>query len=124
MSTVPPNERLDKWDRKFDTARIKDILDGEKPTMKTRAGVAFHELASMEDSTKNVLNDMGVTRSNVSRYLCFAREVWKADEKYEGELLKLATAEKIGKWAGQGLSTAVLEAIRDRVFTIPAPTGP
>ena len=124
MNTTPAADRLAKWDRKFNTERVKAILDEEKPTMKIHAGQRVEQLTAMEDSTKGVLNAQGVARSDVSRYLCFAREVWKADEIYEGETLRVAVAEKVAKWNAQGLSLAVLEAIRDGVFTIPAPVGP
>jgi len=122
VSVKNPQERLDKWDRKFNTERVKAILDDEKPTMKTHAGYRFAELASMEDATKAVLNASDVKRSDVSRYLCFSREVWKADRTYEGPTLRNAVADILGKWTGQGLVASVLEAIRDQVFTIGAPT--
>jgi hypothetical protein len=122
MAVISPQERLDKWDRKFDTARIKTVLDGEKPTMKTHAGIRFAELTAMEDATKAVLNAADVERSDTGRYLCFAREVWRADRTYEGPTLRSATAEVLGKWVAQGLQQSVLETIRDQVFTIGPPT--
>ena len=122
--TVPPGDRLDKWDRKFDTARVKDILDGEKPTMKTRAGVAFTELAAVENATKAVLNSAGISVAQTANYLNFARQVWKTDGTYEGETLRVAVEDHITKWVSRGLTRSVLERIRDEVFTIGPPSSP
>ncbi|MBM3315770.1 hypothetical protein FJY71_08050 [candidate division WOR-3 bacterium] len=121
MATRPPTERLEKWDRKFNTTRIKEVLDGEKPTMKTRAGNRFVELAAIEDSTKVVLNQQGISVAQTANYLCFARQVWKADKTYEGETLAKEVAGVLMRWKDRGLSQAVLEAIRDTVFTIGPP---
>ena len=125
MSVKNPQERLDKWDRKFNTERVKAILDDEKPTMKIHAGARFAEITAMEDATKTVLNGSDVKRSDVSKYLCFAREVWRADRTFEGPTLRTAVAGVLSKWVGQGCVQAILELIRDQVFTIDAPTpGP
>ena len=58
MSVKNPQERLDKWDRKFNTERVKAILDDEKPTMKIHAGARFAEITAMEGrlGTRNKLS--------------------------------------------------------------------
>lgn len=122
--TTPAGERLAKWDRKFNTARIKEMLDEARPQMKSKIGQRFIDLAAVEDSTKNVLNNVGVSVATVGTYLCFAREVWSADNKYEAETLKLAVQTLIDKWVERGMSQTVLDAIREQVFTIGTPVTP
>lgn len=124
MTTTPPGDRLEKWDRKFNVERVKEILEEAKPTMKNRARQMFLQQARIENATKNVMGDFGAVIKDTVSYLNFARQLWKADRTYSSKMLRMAAQELIEKWERRGLDPVVLVAIRDRVFTIPAPTGP
>jgi len=124
MAVTPPGARTEKWDRRFNTTRIKEILDEERPTMLVNAGTKFAEITAMEDATKTIVNTAGISAKDTANYLNFAREVWKADGTYEGETLAIEVEVFLNKWVARGLTQSVLESIRTNVFTIPAPAGP
>jgi hypothetical protein len=124
VHTIPAKDRLDKWDKKFNTARIKEILDDERPRMKEKAEVVFTELAAVEDATKAILNSIGISQRDTANYLAYARQVWKLDRTYEGETLRLAVQTLIDRWVARGLAKSTLEAIREDVFTIGSPVAP
>ena len=120
-----PSRRIAKWNAKYDTTRIKAVLDEMRPDMYARVQAVFPLLTAMESQVKQVLDLQGIQTINYPWYLCFGREVWKLQrQEISGETLAVAVATLIGKWANRGLSQTLLEIIRTGVFNIGAPAGP
>ena len=120
-----PSKRIAKWNVKYNTERIKAVLDEMRPDMYARVQAVFPLLTAMESQVKQVLDLQGIQTINYPWYLCFGREVWKLQrQEVSGEALAVTVATLVSKWADRGLSLAVLEIIRTGVFNVNAPTGP
>jgi hypothetical protein len=120
-----PYRRINKWDAKFNTERIKGALDAMRPAMLSNVQAVFPQLALMEAQVKQTLDAAGVSLIQYPFYLCFGRELWSMGRKeISGESAAQAAAVLIAKWKARGLTQAVLEAIRTQVFNIGAPVGP
>jgi hypothetical protein len=120
-----PTKRIEKWDAKFDTTRIKATLDAMRPKMLEHASSSFTSLALMETQVKQTCDAAGVSTIQYPFYLCFGREMWsKLQKEMSGESLAQAAAVLIAKWVGRGLTQSVLQAIRSEVFNVPAPVAP
>jgi len=115
-------ERVEKWNRRYTADHVKTIIDNEKPTFLQNNTASTNDLVAHEQATKTVLNDQGVSVALVADYLSFSRQVWKLKGIYSGETLRKAVATRIGTWVDRNLAQPVLEAIRDTVYTIGAPT--
>ncbi len=109
-------ERHAKWERRYDPEHIAKTMTAEKPIMSMHAREKFEQLYELELGVKQVLNSLGVSVASVANYLCFGRQVWKADQTYDGELFELAAATYVNKWASRGLDIPVLDAIMKQVF--------
>ena len=123
MSDV--TKRIDNWDTKFDTERIKAILDAKRPSMLQHVQSVFVSLDQMETQVKQCVDGLGAATILYPFYLDFGREVWSLQQKgISGESLAQECATLIAKWVSRGLSMSVLEAIRTDVFNVSAPVGP
>jgi hypothetical protein len=120
-----PTRRIEKWDAKFDTARIKATLDVMRPKMLEHATSAFTNIALMETQVKQVCDGSGVSVIQYPFYLCFGRQMYSLLRKeMSGESMAQETAVLIAKWVARGLTQSVLQAIRSQVFNVPAPIAP
>ena len=120
-----PTKRIEKWDAKFDTTRIKATLDAMRPKMLEHATASFTSLALMETQVKQTCDAAGVSTIQYPFYLCFGRELWsKSQKEMSGESLSKEAAVLVTKWTARGLTQAVLQAIRSQVFNVPAPVAP
>ena len=121
-----PTRRLDNWDAKYDTERIKAILDTKRPKMLERMSAVIPPMVAMEAQVKQTLDALGAQTIQVPFYLCFAREVWRMQTQQEmsGEGLAIAAEVLLNKWVARGLTQSILEAIRFGVFSVAAPAGP
>ena len=120
-----PGKRIANWDTKFDTTRIKAIIDAKRPVMLEHVSAVYVSLASMESQVKQTCDASGVATIQYPFYLCFGREMWsKLQKEMSGESLAKEAAVLIAKWVARGLTQAVLQAIRSEVFNVPAPIAP
>ncbi len=117
----PASYRLSKWDRKYDPERVKAIIEQAKPEMLAHAKQKFNELYQLETSAKALLNHYPVSVCHVPSFLCFAREMWKAKQKYEAVLLARETVVKIDKWDSRGLDRTILEKLAFGLFGVILP---
>lgn len=123
--SMDPSKRIAKWNTKFNTERIKGILDDMRPTMYANVQAVFPLLVSMETQVKQVLDGQGVSIIDYPFYLDFGREIWRLQRKeVSGESLAIEVATLASKWVARGLSQSVLETIRTGVFNVGAPVGP
>jgi hypothetical protein len=120
-----PGKRIESWDAKFDTARIKATLDAKRPKMLEHVDAVFTSIALMETQVKQTIDASGVPTIQYPFYLCFGREMWsKCRKEMSGESLAQEAAVLIAKWVARGLTQSVLVAIRSQVFNVPAPMSP
>ena len=118
-----PDQRIAKWDQKFNTERIKGTLDDSRARMLTNVTAVFPLITAMELEVKQVLDGEGVSMAVYSQYLCFGREVWSLQRKnVSGETLAIEAANLVTKWTNRGLDQTVLEKIRTDVFNVGSPT--
>jgi hypothetical protein len=120
-----PGKRIDSWDTKFDTTRIKAIVDAKRPKMLEHVSAVYTSIALMETQVKQVLDGAGVPFIMYPFYLNFGREMWsKSRKEMSGESLAQEAALLIAKWVARGLQAPVLQAVRSDVFNVPAPIAP
>ena len=123
MSDV--TKRIDNWDTKYNTERIKAVLDEKRPSMLAHVQSVFVSIDQMETQVKQVCDLQGVATIHYPYYLGFGREVWSLQQKgISGESLAVECAVLAAKWVARGLNLAALEAIRTGVFNVSAPAGP
>ena len=119
-----PAQRIAKWNAKFNTERIKGMLDDSRERMYTNVQSIFPQITSMEEQVKQVLDLQGISTSFYGLYLDFGREMWSLERRgVSCDSLAKEAATLIGKWVSRGLTQAILETIRSQVFNVPAP-GP
>jgi hypothetical protein len=120
-----PTRRIAKWNAKFNTERIKGILDDMRPAMLASVTAVFPLLTAMELQVKQTCDASGVPTIQYPFYLNFGREIWALTRKeVSGESLAIEAAVLIAKWVARGLTQPVLQAIRSEVFNVPAPIAP
>ena len=122
---MDPTRRIAKWNAKYDTTRVKAILDEMRPTMLANVTAVFPMITAMELQVKQVCDGAGVPTIQYPFYLCFGREMWALARKdISGESLAKEAAVLIAKWVARGLTSAVLQSIRTDVFSVAAPIAP
>ena len=120
-----PTRRIAKWNAKFDTTRIKGILDDMRPAMLANVTAVFPLITAMELQVKQTCDASGVPTIQYPFYLNFGREIWALTRKeVSGESLAQEAAVLIAKWVARGLTQPVLQAIRSEVFNVGAPIAP
>jgi len=119
-------KRVESWDVKFDTERVKQVLDRKRQRMLERYAEAMAGVWDVEVRAKQVLNDAGVSTALFVPYLDFARELYRASRvrRISGNSFALAAQVLLDKWSARGLNPDVLANIRTQVFDIGAPPGP
>jgi len=116
-------KRVEKWNDKFKTDRVKAALDDMRDKMYARVTSVFPDIVAMEGQVKQVLDGLGVSMIQIPFYLSFGRELWSLQRNdVSGETLAIEADVLISKWTARGLTKAVLEAIRTQVFNVVAPT--
>jgi hypothetical protein len=120
-----PTRRIAKWNAKFDTTRIKGILDDMRPAMLANVTAVFPLITAMELQVKQTCDASGVPTIQYPFYLNFGREIWALTRKeVSGESLAQEAAVLVAKWTARGLTAPVLQAIRSEVFNVGAPIAP
>jgi hypothetical protein len=124
MATSAP-QRIAKWDAKFNTERIKAVLDDSRERMFINVQAVFPAIESMETQVKQVLDMQGISTSTYANYLNFGREIWSLKRNgVSGDSLVFEVSVLLAKWVARGCSMAILETIRTQVFDVSAPAGP
>jgi len=122
---MDPTRRIAKWNAKFNTERIKGILDDMRPAMLANVTAVFPLITAMELQVKQTCDASGVPTIQYPFYLNFGREIWALTRKeVSGESLAQEAAVLIAKWVARGLTQPVLQAIRSEVFNVGAPIAP
>ncbi|MEO0081992.1 MAG: hypothetical protein ABIL25_06850 [candidate division WOR-3 bacterium] len=116
-------QRIEAWDLKYDTERVKAILDAKRQRMLEHYVAATVEVCEMEAQTRQVLNQAGVHTALYVPYLDYARQLYRLSRvrQVSGNSFALAAQVLLDKWAARGLNPEVLATIRTQVFDIAAP---
>ena len=122
---MDPTKRIANWNAKFNTERIKGILDDLRPAMLASVTAVFPMITAMELQVKQTCDASGVPTIQYPFYLNFGREIWALTRReVSGESLAQEVAVLSAKWTARGLTQAVLQAIRTDVFNVGAPIAP
>jgi len=122
---IDPTKRIENWTRKTEPSRTAAIVTTRIPSMKENANGTFNSIVAMETQVRQELNGAGVATIQYPFYLCFGRELWALQRRgVSGESLSVECAVLLAKWVAQGLSSALLQAVRTNVFIIAAPVSP
>jgi len=117
-----PTKRIASWNTKFNTERVKAILDEKRPDMLTGFSAATMSQYTTDTEVRQVCDAAGVSIIQLPFYLDFGREMWRLKRTgLSGSAMAEETAVLIGKWVARGLTQAVLETIRTQVFDVAAP---
>ncbi len=122
---IDPGKRIARWNTKFNTERVKAVLDEMRPAMLANVQAVFPLIAAMELEVKQVLDLAGVSVAQYANYLAFGRELFRIIRNgMSGESAAIEAELLIVKWVARGLARSVLETIRTGVFNIAPPSSP
>jgi hypothetical protein len=115
--------RIQKWEANLDGEALSVKVGRLKDMMKSQVEETFTALASMEDRVKTVLDEEGLSTTQYPFYLNFGRQCFKLMREFAGPTLINRANIALQRWVADGYTQAILERIRDVVFTLVAP-GP
>lgn len=122
---IDPGKRIAKWNAKFNTERVKAVLDDLRPAMLANVQAVFPLIAAMELQVKQVLDLAGVSVAQCASYLACGRELFRITRnEMSGEAAAIEAELLIVKWVARGLTRSVLETLRTGVFNIAPPSSP
>jgi hypothetical protein len=113
------SDRMAKWDLKYNSPYVRDLMDRTRATAVKNASTAFALLADAELRTKQFLNYYPISCIQIAPYLCYARQVWKNQQTKHGELLRCKVGELVTTWSSRGLDEELLWTLAANVFDIP-----
>jgi hypothetical protein len=120
-----PTKRLARWSAKFNTERVKEILDALRDDMASAVAATYPGLVDVESQVKQVLDGLGLPTIQYPFYLCYGRELWRLQsQNISGESLAIEAQVLLDKWVARGLVQSALEATRKQVFNVDAPVAP
>ncbi len=116
-------KRVENWNTKFNTGRVKETLDALRDDMLAHYQAAVAQLCAMETEVKQTLDKSGVHTILYVPYLDYGRQLYKLSRQknISGESFAMAAQVLLEKWQSRGLDPAVLAAIRSEVFNVSAP---
>ena len=115
--------RIQKWDASLAGDSLSTKVGRMKDMMKSQVEEMFPALVSMEDSVKTVLDEEGLSTTQYPFYLNFGRQCFKLSREFAGATLISRANIVLQRWVADGYVQAILERIRNTVFTLTAP-GP
>jgi hypothetical protein len=124
-NTSSLDDRIRRYTDRLIPERVKEDLTAQKSFMVNKLAERTTELITIEDRVKAVLATKDATTSDYPKYHTFARQVYKLQRRFGGGIgLNDEVALLVAKWKARGCTEAVLIAVRDAVFSIPAPAAP
>ncbi len=115
--------RIQKWDANYAGEALSVKAGRLKDMMKSQIEEMYPALVSMEDRVKTVLDGEGVSTTHYPFYINFGRQCFKLSREFAGDTLINRANIVLQRWVADGYTQAILEKIRDTVFTLVAP-GP
>jgi hypothetical protein len=118
--------RSRKWDKKIDADIVKQRFSALKDVMHEQIKNYFANISHFEDRVKKLLEEKGVSVTQIPFYLAYAREVFSLMfYSFTSETLKNEELAIRSKWVQRGLEDSILQDI-SRLLGIepkPLPTG-
>jgi hypothetical protein len=115
--------RIQKWEANLTGEALSEKVGRLKDMMKSQIEEMFPALEEMENRVKVVLDEEGVSTTQYPFYINFGRQCFNLVRKFAGETLKSRINIQLQRWVADGYTQAILEKIRDVIFTLAAP-GP
>ncbi|MEO0069935.1 MAG: hypothetical protein ABIK18_03985, partial [candidate division WOR-3 bacterium] len=94
-----------------------------KPMMFSQVEAEFPKLVEVEEKVKTVLGEFGIPSWQNPPYLNYSRALYKLSKRFCGNQLRKMANVALVKWQALDLAKDILEAIRDTVFSLTAPTS-
>ena len=118
--------RSKKWDKKVDADIVRQRFSALKDVMHEQINNYFANVSHFEDSVKKLLEQKGVSVTQIPFYLAFAREIFSLMfYSFTSETLRNEELAIRQKWVSRGLDNNTLMEI-SRLLGIepkPLPTG-
>ena len=114
--------RMKKLEANYDPDSIRQSLEKQRDGILEQQAVKQAELEKVENQTKLIISEEGVTSALFVSYLNFARQIWKIQNTFSSETLKIEADIILYKWTRRGLNEDILKRIRNEIFTLEAPT--
>ncbi len=115
--------RIQKWEANLTGEALSEKVGRLKDMMKSQVEEMFPALVDMENGVKTVLDEEGVSTTQYPFYINFGRQCFKLAREFAGGTLINRVNIALQRWVADGFTQAILERIRDVVFTLAAP-GP
>lgn len=100
--------RLAKYTANTNPERLKINLSAVKPLMVKSQSGYFLKMATIEQNTKTLLENVGIPPFNIANYLFFAREIYRISHTFNGLTLSNSGQERLIKWISRGLDEDLL----------------
>ena len=100
--------RLAKYTANVNPERLKINLTAVKPLMVESQAGYFLKMATIEEKTKNLIENEGIPVYNIPNYLFFAREIYRISHTFNGLTLSNSGQERLVKWVSRGLDENLL----------------
>jgi hypothetical protein len=113
--------RIQKWDKKLTGDVLSKRVEELKPMMMSQIEAEIPSLVEVEDRVKTILGEVGIQTWHNPSYLNFSREVYKLTNRFCSNQLRKAVNAVMAKWLARDLEQAILEEIRNTIFTLTAP---
>ena len=114
--------RMKKFEANYDPDSIRQSIERQRDGILEQQAVKQAELEKVENLTKLLISDEGVPSALFVPYLNFARQIWKIQNTFSSETLKIEADIMLYKWTRRGLDEDILKRIRKEIFTLEAPT--
>jgi len=114
--------RMESYQLKFTSERVKETLDAKRARMIERQRVASEELVALEERVQAVLAGEDVPVIQYVWFHDFARQLYRLKKKFMGgKGIGQEVALLIYVWTARKLDEKVLTKVRDEVFAIQEP---
>lgn len=102
---------------------IPKVMEDQKLTILALETLHFNNMVQFEAATKTILDEEAVSIRQYPAYLNFSRRCYAATQKYNGNTLISFVNQLLQYFVSRGFTQAILERIRNEVWTI-SPPGP
>jgi len=114
--------RMKKLEANYDPDTIRQSIERQRDGILEQQAVKQAELEKIENLTKLIISEEGVPSALFVPYLNFARQIWKIQNTFSSETLKIEADIMLYKWTRRGLNEDILKRIRNQIFTLEPPT--
>ena len=110
--------RIEKWDKNYNAESVGHLQMRLKPMMKEQLLVEFKALEQLENAVKKIMGESGLPTWHNIPYLNFARQIYRLNKHYSGNMLKHEIALLMQLSRQKQLKYRLLRKIRDAVLAL------